>query len=572
MALHRRVLDALRASAHREGDPARLAHHAEAAGARDAVLSYASEAARQAVAAGAHRQAAAQYARALRFAGDFPPAERARLLEHYATECRLIDHLATAIAARLEAAGIWRAMGDRPAEGAVLGYLALDYVVAGRNGDAEQASRAALDLLEALPPGPELALAYRVQAGLRMLNRDTAEAVAWGERAITLAERFGAVVIEAAAHNAVGSALLVAGDERGRAHLERSLTLAREAGDDRQVANAYVNLGSAYGEIYRFADADRYLAEGIAYCTERDLDQSGLYVMAWQALSHLYQGRWSEAADAAALVLRPAGAAAINRIMALIALGRVRARRGDPEVAGALDEALALAAPTGTLQRVAPVRAARAEAAWLAGDAGRAREEARAAYDLAVRHRHAWHTGELFYWRRLAGDPDLDENPPPWTAEPWAWQIAGEWRRAADAWQERSCPYEVARALAESDDEPAMKEALATFERLGARPMAARVGRRLRELGARGIPRGPRPTTRANPANLTARELEVLALLGEGLRNAEIAARLMLSEKTVGHHVSAVLGKLGVRSRTEAARAAAGIAAFGQDGELPPPI
>jgi DNA-binding NarL/FixJ family response regulator len=80
--------------------------------------------------------------------------------------------------------------------------------------------------------------------------------------------------------------------------------------------------------------------------------------------------------------------------------------------------------------------------------------------------------------------------------------------------------------------------------------------RRLRSGGARRIPRGPRPQTRANPAGLTGRELEVLALLAENLRNAQIADRLVVSEKTVDHHVSAILRKLDVRSRGEAVAAA----------------
>ena len=83
------------------------------------------------------------------------------------------------------------------------------------------------------------------------------------------------------------------------------------------------------------------------------------------------------------------------------------------------------------------------------------------------------------------------------------------------------------------------------------------VARRLRERGARGVPRGPRPATRENPAQLTARELEVLGLVSQGLRNAEIAARLVVSEKTVDHHVSAILRKLNVRTRAQAGAEAA---------------
>lgn len=72
-----------------------------------------------------------------------------------------------------------------------------------------------------------------------------------------------------------------------------------------------------------------------------------------------------------------------------------------------------------------------------------------------------------------------------------------------------------------------------------------------------GIPRGPRPRTQANPAGLTARELEVFPLLIEGLRNSEIAERLVVAPKTVDHHVSAILRKLDIRSRAEAGAAAA---------------
>ncbi|HEY1333218.1 MAG TPA: helix-turn-helix transcriptional regulator, partial [Myxococcaceae bacterium] len=109
---------------------------------------------------------------------------------------------------------------------------------------------------------------------------------------------------------------------------------------------------------------------------------------------------------------------------------------------------------------------------------------------------------------------------------------------------------------ADGDDDESLRAALDILTRLGARPAAAIVARRLRERGARGVARGPRASTRANPAQLTARESEVLALLAEGLRNAEIAERLFLSHRTVEHHVSAILQKLGARNRGEAVAAA----------------
>ena len=118
------------------------------------------------------------------------------------------------------------------------------------------------------------------------------------------------------------------------------------------------------------------------------------------------------------------------------------------------------------------------------------------------------------------------------------------------------CPYEAALALADADDEPSLRRSLDELQRLGARPVAAMVARRLREHGARAIPRGPRQSTLANSARLTPRELDVLGMLGDGLRNTEIAERLFLSRRTVDHHVSSVLRKLRAGSRGEAVAAA----------------
>jgi DNA-binding CsgD family transcriptional regulator len=190
------------------------------------------------------------------------------------------------------------------------------------------------------------------------------------------------------------------------------------------------------------------------------------------------------------------------------------------------------------------------------------------AYDLAMRHGHRWFIGELAFWLWRAGELTV---PPPEAAAPFAYQISGDWAGAATAWETLGCPYEAARALADGD-EPALRRALAEFQHLGARPAAAMAAQRLRDLGARGIARGPRPATLANPAGLTRREVEVLTLVVAGQSNAEIAARLFLSPKTVDHHISAILAKLGVTSRTEAARVAAGIGLLDrQTGELTAP-
>ncbi len=555
LALHRAVLDALRSSPVAGTDPGRLAHHAEAAADGPAVLTFAQSAAKRAAALGAHREGAAQLARALRFSDGLASADRAALLEGYAEQCWLTDRLDQAIAADEEAVQVWRALGDRSREARAYLRLARTFVRNGRNADAEAASVLALEILEPLGPSRELGAAYRTRAMLLMMDRQNVTAVQWAERAIALAEHLNDLETTIMAHNFVGAARILSGhSHEGRQSLERSLSIARQSDLPDLVAWAYWNLGSASGEVYDFPTAERFLTEGMVYCVERDLDTAHAYMQAWHALVAMYLGRWEEAEREGRAVASRPQTAATSRIMALLALGRVLSRRGDPEATPILDEALALALPTGTLQRLAPVHAARAEAAWLAGDSDGAAREAHAAYDLALQRGHPWFMGELAYWRWRAGDL---AQPPDGAAEPFALQWRDNWAGASAAWERLGCPYEAARALADASEERPLRDALEVCERLGARPLAAIITRRMREMGIRHIPRGARPSTRAHPAGLTAREIEIARFIAGGLRNADIARRMFLSTKTVDHHVSSVLAKLGVRTRTDVAREAA---------------
>jgi DNA-binding CsgD family transcriptional regulator/tetratricopeptide (TPR) repeat protein len=550
--LHRKVLEALRARPQAIG-LARLAHHADGAGLSGAVIEYATAAARACVALSAHREAAQHFGRAVRHAAQSPPRERARLLGEFAWECHVTARYDEAVAAREQALAIWRESGDPGEEAVTLAALAHLYVVRGEDVRALEAVRCALAVIEGREPAPAHAYVHRQHAYIRMLQRDVPEAIAGARRAIELARQFGDTDTLVQAHNTIGSALLVSDDMKGIEALCRSRELAARHGFEHHYANACGNLGSACGEVHRYRQAQGYLEEGIAYCLQHDLDHSRLYQQSWLSLVHLHRGHWDAAAALSREVLRNRASPAIARVMAWLCTARLRTRRGDPGSWAALDEALALASPTTTLQRLAPVHAARAEAAWLDGEPGAAAREAAAACTLALRKRHAWFAGELAYWQwkggRLAQAPDI-------AAPAFAMQVQGRWKDAAAEWRARDCPYETARALAEGDA-AAQVEALAIFERLGARPAASRVRQALRSAGVKRIPRGPRPATRRNAPGLTGRELEILALLVEGLTNAQIAQRLHISAKTVDHHVGAVLAKLGVSSRRLAARAAA---------------
>jgi len=244
-----------------------------------------------------------------------------------------------------------------------------------------------------------------------------------------------------------------------------------------------------------------------------------------------------------------------QRLPALVVLSLVRARRGDPGVEELLDEAMRLAQPTGELQRIGRVAAACAEVAWYRDDTASAAEHARIGLRAAVGKHDTWMVGELAFWGRRA-DPTLEL--PTDIAEPYALMIAGQWEAAAEAWQALGMPYERALALADGSED-ALRESLGIIEQLGAGPLGVIVRRRLRERGVRGVPRGPRPSTRVNPAGLTSREVQVLTLLVRGHTNTELAGRLHVSTRTVDHHVSSILEKLDVRSRTEAVAAAFGL-------------
>jgi DNA-binding CsgD family transcriptional regulator/tetratricopeptide (TPR) repeat protein len=562
VALHRGAAAALAATAHRAADPARIAHHADVAGDGAAVLRFAPAAAARAAALGAHREAAAQYARALRFAGALAPEEQAQLLERRAYEGYLTGEFDGAIAAQEQALVQRRVLGDQLRVGDSLRSLSRLYRFHGRTEDAAEVGRRAVASLEALPRGRELALAYVNLGHLYAVAEDAQEAMAWCSKARELGEQLGDSEVLVYALTNIGAIEVFTDAPQAPAQLEQSLELALRAGLDEDAGRAYLNLVWWPLRRRRYDLVDRYLEPGLEHCADHGLDLWRLFFVACRARLELDRGRWTAAADSASFAVGDRRTWPVPRVFALTVLGLVRARRGDPDVWPVLDEALALALPTRELQRVGPAAAARAEAAWLEGRRDDVVGETEAALELAVRRRAPWAIGELACWRRRAGVAGTIDDA---VAAPYAAELAGEWGRAAELWSGLGCPYEAALALADADDDGALRQALDELQRLGAQPAAAIVARRLRERGVRGLPRGPRATTRENPAGLTAREVEVLELVAEGLRNADIAERLFLSEKTVGHHVSAILRKLGVRSRGAASAEAQRLGLGSQD-------
>ncbi len=240
------------------------------------------------------------------------------------------------------------------------------------------------------------------------------------------------------------------------------------------------------------------------------------------------------------------------------------ARRGDAAAAGLLEQAAGELAGVTAGRRHLLICSALAEAAWLRGDHAAVRGHAREARAVYHAHQFARPAGELALWAMRCGHP---VELPPRAPEPVLRELDGDWQGAVQGWRELDAPYEAALA-ALPGHEQAAREAMAALQRLGAIAAARAFARERAGRGA-SAPRGPRRSTSADPAGLTRREREILLHLARGDTNAGIAGMLHLSERTVAHHVSAVLRKLGSATRTAAVVEARGRGLLPQDGQPP---
>ena len=402
--LHRRALVALEEPM-RSRNPARLAHHADAAGEAGAVLRFAPEAAARASSVGAHREAAAQYRRALRFAQDMSLDERAQLLEQHSHECYLTDAGDEAVGSLQAAIDCYRELGDRRREGATLSRLAGILWCPGRGQEARRVGAEAVSLLEQADCGRELALACSTLSFHHRMNADLGAAQRWSDRAVALAgeledsdelslvtpPEYAAAL--ARVFDDLAALEVTAGLPGEKERLERRIDLARSQGLQDHVFGQL--LGLMFGTTYRgpWILARSYIEDGLEYSREHGLDLMHLYFLAFRSRLELDECRWTEAAESAELVLGERFVSTFPRTVALVTLALVRARRGDPGAPPVLDEARALSEPTGELPRTAPVAAARAEAAWLTGRDELVADETEAAYRLAVSRGAPWAIG-----------------------------------------------------------------------------------------------------------------------------------------------------------------------------------
>ncbi|MGZ4638183.1 MAG: ATP-binding protein [Actinomycetes bacterium] len=551
IALHRRVLDALQTR-----DPvdlARVVHHAMAAGDADTVVATGPAAAREAARLGSHREALAHYEHVAAHIHLLPEPERARVLMEYSWQLYAAQRWAEAIDVAHQALRLWESVGDPVAIGETLVVLSRSCFMADRNAEATAGVERAVAVLA--PTRNVAAQAYAecyLGAVLALTDRQR-EALRRLAGARSLAEQAGRRDLVALSLNYIGCARADLGDAGGVDDLYASLALALELPHHEYAARAYTNIGEVTFALRRYDELETCLEDGLRFATDHDLPGHAYNLEAHRAMLLMTRGRWDEAESLLRRLLAAVPEPGPLTWLTLPALGRLLARRGNPESAPLLDRAWRLALHNNTLAALAPAGLARVEWAWLSGDLDRAADaisllEMRTATPAGARRR-----GELLGYLRRAGRP---VKPFPGAPAEWAAVLSGDWQAAAAAWDRIGDPYERALDLASSGSVPATMDALHVLDQLDARAVAAVVRSRLRRLGVARVPRGQHRTTRANPAGLTARQADVLGLLAEGLTNAEIATQLTLSIRTVDHHVSAILTKLGVTTRREAARRA----------------
>jgi DNA-binding CsgD family transcriptional regulator len=548
--LHAEVLEALLANG---ADPADIVHHATAAGADDVVAEHVLEAARRAAASQSNRQAWAHYHRATDFLERHPAAERALILEELAGAAHLVGRFGDAIAAIGQAIGLRRDLGDDESVGRCTLFLSRMHWFAGDGAAARGEAAEAAAILEGSGDLLGAAAASGYLARLAMLAADPDAAAALAARTDQLAA--------------------LAGDEEWRIHAlvtrasigqmsdpdpTPSLAAYHEALAAGFTHEAHVALGNSTHALMTWGHgraAAEQVARAVSEAEEYELHHFAAYSRTMRAWLDARAGRWDAAERAATAEVTRGGSVA--GLVARTVLAELAVRRGDEDAGTRVTALRADAERTGELERLVPVLDLLVERSLTAGTPPPAEllssmtEQMASDPHLAVRVAAA---------ARLVGlDAPADTSLP----SPYALVATGDWRAAADAFGREGWGYE--RALLQSflDDEESLGEALATARELGAEPLVRRVSDRLRGCGY-AVPRGPRRSTQANAAGLTPRQVEVLELVVSGLSNLDIAEQLVLSERTVEHHVAAVLRKLGTSSRHAAARRAAELGMLGR--------
>lgn len=554
VAFNKKILELFRKEFEENNQTERIIHHAKNANEYELVVQYAPIAAKQAASLGAHIEASKLYFSAIEYYQGTDKDLLVELYESYSYECYLTNKIREAIIYEGKSLNIWKEKNCVEKTGNCMWFLSRLWWYDGNWKQSESFANQAIEILNDQPSSRAKAMAFSNMSQLKMHSDQTDKCIFWGEKAIAIASELNDEETRAYALNSMGSTLMLnqSSMARGIALLEQSLEIAIKNSYHEHVARAYTALGSNGVTTKDYAFGRKKLDEGINYCEERDLDSWKFYMLGWKARLNLETGNWNEAYRIAESLIKNENLLPVIKIGALVVIATIKMRRGDPDALPLLLEAKTRAFETMELQRIIPALFALLEYEWITGKIYIETEVLDQMISRFREVRKVSKKSRFYYWLRKARKqhPALKE-----IYEAREVNSVSKVLEEAAMWKKFGCPYEQALALFEGSEDDKRK-AISMVQELGATTVYEKMKQEMRSSGIKKIPRGIRETTRCNPAQLTGRELDVLHLLKEGMQNKEIAAALFNSTKTVDHHISSILFKLDVSSRTKAVQEA----------------
>jgi DNA-binding CsgD family transcriptional regulator len=552
--LNKNLLELFLKSFEEKGEIERIVHYAKNANENELVAQYAPVAAKQAAYVGAHIEASKLFLAAIEYSEDSNIDQLVNFYEGYAYECYLTNQIKDAIIYQAKALKIWREKNEIENIGNSLRFLSRLWWFEGNRQKAEVFAKEAIEILNQQPSSKAKAMTYSNMSLLKMLSDQTGECIFWGEKAVAIASEVDDEETLAHAMNSMGSTLMLNQSSwlKGVEFLQKSLEISLKNSYHEHAARAYTALGSNAVTIKDYAFAKRTLEEGIGYCEERELNSLKFYMLSWKARLNLETGNWDDAFTIANNLLKKDNLLPVIKIGALVVVATIKMRRGEQDALPLLLEAKKWAFATTELQRIVPVLVALLEYEWITGKNYVEQLTLHEITNMFVHAEKIPKKSKFFFWLCKMKDqyPQLKEK--------YRGKISNSKTslEEANSWLALGCSYEYALALFEGNEDDKRK-ALSIVQQLGANSVYEKLKMDMRSCGIKKIPRGLRESTRANPAQLTNRELDVLELLKKGVQNKEIAEALFISPKTVDHHISSILFKLDVNSRSKAVNEAA---------------
>lgn len=543
--LHARILDGLERLG--SDDYASLTHHAVEAHDPDRIGRFARAAAEEAIRAGSHTEAVAFLVLAVEHHRG-PLSERAQLYHQLGEEQYMVNRLDAAIDAAATSQRLWREVGDPVGEARALEQLATYEYYAGRQEVAETHADHAMEIAERGGARLGYGHARATRAYLALRHGDFDLSRSCHRDAVEVAADIDDQVLQIRARIIDNIAAAARGEPSARDELLAAVDEAVSRSLDEIASMGLSNLVSFDVEQCRLRAADELLARSLPFTVEREIKICNVWQRGVRARLHLMRGRWEAALEDARPLIEdevpPLARCVPHLVIGLVGLRRAGDDDGHLEAAWGLAERM-----EDPVARLATL-AALAERTWLSGhDDERVREARTSLTDFEIPPGLGWSAGNLAVWLDRSGLPVARSTG---IEVPFRLSLERD-PTAATVWDELGAPFEAAMAGFDSQDEAHQVAAVEALDGLGATATADRCRFELRSQGVTNLPVRPRASTRANPAGLTNRQLEVARLLAEGLTNAELASRLYISAKTADHHVSAVLSKLGLSSRRDVA-------------------